>query len=186
TVASTANQILFKNELYTSMKQKTMDQELMTELSRKRQAEQKRKVDALVPKLDRLEGKMKILIGLGDLRGRPGSDQEIYSSTESVTISVTPGDTVRDAKRALIATALPEESFDDFALFDDISEEPLKDAQKLEAAAAAVTATIGGRGGPQRVGGSGRGRGASKAPRLRLPRPYIMLLWAARKKHSYE
>ncbi|CAN0092984.1 unnamed protein product, partial [Discosporangium mesarthrocarpum] len=171
-VASTANQILFKNELYTSMKQKTMDQELMTVLKEKAQAEEKRKVEDLTKKLSRLETKRKVLVGLGDMRGPPGSDQGPFSSP-SMAISVAPGDTIRDVKRALVLAALPDESPDDFALFDDVSEGPLKDAQKVEAVAAASTAV----GGVQEVGG---GKGGAKGPRVRLPRPYIMLLWAAR------
>lgn len=49
-----------QNELYTSMKQKTMDHELMAEINRKIQEEEKRRFANARQAVDRLANKQKV------------------------------------------------------------------------------------------------------------------------------
>lgn len=112
--------------------------------------------------------------------GQPGSDPSSYSSA-SIAVDLSPNDTVRDVKKKLISVASWQDELpEDFGLFDDVSEEPLRDAVAIESALA------GGGGKPAAAGrGTGGKRGApggwSRPPTpIRLPRPYVGLLWAAR------
>lgn len=114
--------------------------------------------------------------------GPPGSDPSLYS-TASIAVAITPGDTVRDVKKKLIhVSGWTDENPEDFGLFDDISEEPLKDAFSIEAALLVAVSKPqgvgigGGRGGGRRAGAAGSGRSAT----IRLPSPYVEMLWAAR------
>ncbi|CAM9554803.1 unnamed protein product [Hapterophycus canaliculatus] len=177
-VANTANQILFKNELYTSMKQKTMDQELMARFNKEAQEEEKRRFEAARAKVERLENKRKVLIGVGDMLGPPGSDPSDYSSA-SISVALAPQDTVHDVKKKLIAAACWSDEFpSDFGLFDDVSEEPLKDGQAIEVALAPAKPPSASKPASKRSGNTGVG-GRAIAP-VRLPRPYVGVLWAAR------
>ncbi|CBJ27034.1 hypothetical protein Esi_0054_0061 [Ectocarpus siliculosus] len=174
-VASTANQILFKNELYTSMKQKTMDQELMARFNREAHEEEKRKFEKARAKVARLENKRKVLIGVGDMVGPPGCDPSECSSA-SVAVDLGLQDTVRDVKKRLIAEAgWRDELPSDFGLFNDVSEEPLMDGQSIDAALAPSKPSSAKKG-VSRRGGSR----ATAAASIRLPRPYVGVLWAAR------
>ncbi|CAM9845376.1 unnamed protein product [Ectocarpus sp. 13 AM-2016] len=174
-VASTANQILFKNELYTSMKQKTMDQELMARFNREAQEEEKRKFEKARAKVARLESKRKVLVGVGDMVGPPGCDPSECSSA-SVAVDLGPQDTVRDVKKRLIAEAgWKDELPSDFGLFNDVSEEPLMDGQSIDTVLApnkpsSAKKAVSTRGGSRATG----------AASIRLPRPYVGVLWAAR------
>lgn len=106
--------------------------------------------------------------------GPPGSDPSAYSSA-SITVALGPLDTVRDVKKKLIAAAdWTDETPLDFGLFDDVSEEPLKDGLAIETALATGNASSAG-GAASRRGGGGRGPAA-----IRVPRPYVGVLWAAR------
>lgn len=115
--------------------------------------------------------------------GPPGCDPSAYSSA-SIAVALSPLDTVRDVKKKLIAAACWEDELpSDFGLFDDVCEEPLKDGQSIEAALApgklqSVGKTASRRGG----GGGGAGAwGGGRAPAtIRMPRPYVGVLWAAR------
>lgn len=115
-----------------------------------------------------------ILIGVGDMTGSPGCDPSLYSSA-SIAVDLGPNDTVRDVKKKLIlAASWVDESPDDFGIFDDASDDPLKDAIAVEpllSRAKHASATGTGR----RTGGGNRG-----SARIRLPRPYVGVVWAAR------
>lgn len=113
------------------------------------------------------------------MTGQPGSDPDLYSSA-SFSVDLTPGDTVRDVKKKLIAVCeWTDENPEDFELYDDVSEEPLKDALPIEAALSASVK-------PPSAGRSGGGGGSRrmgvwvKASSIRLPPPYVGLLWAAK------
>lgn len=105
--------------------------------------------------------------------GPPGCDPSDYSSA-SITVALAPLDTVRDVKKKLIAAAgWADEAPSDFGLFDDASEEPLTDGQAIEAALAP--------GKPSSAGKAASRRGGGRAPAaIRVPRPYVGVLWAAR------
>ncbi len=104
--------------------------------------------------------------------GPPGSDPEAYSSA-SIAVALEPFDTVRDVKKKLIAVARwTDELPSDFGLFDDFTEEPLKDGQLIEAALAP--------GKPSSAGKATRRGGGRTAAPIRVPRPYVGVLWAAR------
>eukprot|EP00904_Undaria_pinnatifida_P005541 jgi/Undpi1/2116/HiC_scaffold_12.g05502.m1 len=187
-VANTANQILFKNELYTSMKQKTMDHEFMARLNKERQEKEKRRFEQANISVKRLESKRKIIIGIGDMSGPPGSDPNLYSPA-SISVALSPHDTIRDAKKKLIiAAAWTDELPEDFGLFDDISEDPFKDAMTLEFALSHGRLTSMGKGGNSvggahgRHAGGGGGLGGTRTPAspMKLPWPYTGVLWAAR------
>lgn len=116
----------------------------------------------------------KVLIGVGDMLGPPGCDPSTYSSA-SIAVALAPLDTVRDVKKKLIsAVGWTDETPSDFGLFDDVSEEPLKDGQTIEAALAHGNSPSGGKAASRR-GGGGRAPAA-----IRVPRPYVGVLWAAR------
>lgn len=129
-----------------------------------------------------------ILIGIGDMAGPPGCDSSLYSPA-SITVALGLHDTVRDAKKKLIiAASWKDELPDDFGLFDDVSEEPLKDAITVELAMSPVKMGSAGRGssglggGRHAAAGGAGGLGGSRGPPpvMRLPWPYIGMLWAAR------
>ena len=104
--------------------------------------------------------------------GPPGCDPSAYSSA-SIAVALAPLDTVRDVKKKLITAAGWEDELpSDFGLFDDVSEEPLKDGQAIEAALAPGKPSSAGKAASRRVG-----RVASS---IRMPRPYVGVLWAAR------
>ncbi|CAM9736798.1 unnamed protein product [Ectocarpus sp. 4 AP-2014] len=173
-VASTANQILFKNELYTSMKQKTMDQELMARFNREAQEEEKRKFEKARAKVARLDNKRKASC-VGDMVGPPGCDPSECSAA-SVAVDLGPQDTVRDVKKRLIAEAgWRDELPSDFGLFNDVSEEPLMDGQSIDAALAPNKPPSAKKAASRRGGSR-----ATAAASIRLPRPYVGVLWAAR------
>lgn len=107
--------------------------------------------------------------------GPPGCDPSAYSPA-SIAVALAPLDTVRDVKKKLIAAAGWEDELpSDFGLFDDVSEEPLKDGQAIEAALAPGKPPSAGKAASRRGGGGGRA-----ASSLRMPRPYVGVLWAAR------
>lgn len=124
----------------------------------------------------------KLLIGVGDMLGPPGCDPSAYSSA-TIAVALAPLDTIRDVKKKLIAAAgWTDETPSDFGLFDDVSEEPLKDGQAIEATLSLASgnnpssSTGTGKGGLRRGGGGG-----GRAPAaIRVPRPYVGVLWAAR------
>lgn len=110
--------------------------------------------------------------------GPPGSDPSPYSSA-SISVDLSSGDTVRDVKKKVIALCeWTDERPEDFGLFDDTSEEAFKDALPIESALSVGTPAPAGRsagaGNHRRAGGWGR-----LVP-MRLPSPYVGLLWAAR------
>lgn len=120
-----------------------------------------------------------ILVGVGDMIGPPGCDPSKYSSA-SIAVDLGLYDTVRDVKKKIIVVASwKDELPDDFGLFDDTSEEPLKDAIAIESALAygKSAPVVKGSG----AGGTRRGLVWNKAPAsIRLPRPYVGVVWAAR------
>lgn len=118
-----------------------------------------------------------ILIGVGDMVGPPGSDPSPYSSA-SISVDISSGDTVRDVKKKLITLSeWTDERPEDFGLFDDTSVEPLKDALSIESALSVAKPASAGR-----IGGTGNRRagGWGRIVPMRLPSPYVGLLWAAR------
>lgn len=120
---------------------------------------------------------LQVLVDTGDMTGRPGSDPNIYSSAWTV-VDLSPGDTVRDVKKRLISALMwTDETPEDFGLFDDISDEPVKDAMLVEPLLSSRKAYSGGK---SIAGGGAVRRGASEVSRMSLPKPYIGLLWAAR------
>lgn len=104
--------------------------------------------------------------------GSPGSDPSLYSSA-SQAVDLSPGETVRDVKKKLISLShWTDERPEDFGLFDDASEEPLKDALPIEVALSIGKAVPTGRTRSRRAGGW--------VTSIKLPRPYVGILWAAR------
>lgn len=113
-----------------------------------------------------------VLIGVGDMLGPPGCDPSAYSSA-SIAVPLAPLDTVRDVKKKLITAAGWEDELpSDFGLFDDVSEEPLKDGQAIEAALAPGKSLSPGKAASR--------RGGRVPSSIRMPRPYVGVLWAAR------
>lgn len=116
--------------------------------------------------------------------GPPGCDTSAYSSA-SIAVDLAPHDTVRDVKKKLITAACwTDELPSDFGLYDDVSEEPLKDGQAIELALAPEKVPSAGKAVSRRGAGGGGwagGAGVGRAPgSIRVPRPYVGVLWAAR------
>ena len=121
------------------------------------------------------------------MSGLPDSDPNLYSQA-SISAALAPHDTVRDAKKKLIAAAWTDELLEDFGLFGDISEDPLKDAMALEFALSHGRLPSMGKAGNSvgsahvRHAGGGGGSGGTRTPAspIKLPWPYTGVLWAAR------
>lgn len=117
-----------------------------------------------------------VLIGVGDMAGPPGCDPSDCSAT-SVAVDLAPQDTVWDVKKRLIAEAgWRDELPSDFGLFNDVSEEPLMDGQSIDSALAPNKPSSA----KKAVSRRGGGRATAAAASIRLPRPYVGVLWAAR------
>lgn len=94
-------------------------------------------------------------------------------------MDLSPGDTVRDVKKKLIfALMWTDETPEDFGLFDETSDDPVKDAMLVEPLLSSRKSHSGSK--SISGGGAVRRGGASEVSRISLPKPYIGLLWAAR------
>lgn len=107
--------------------------------------------------------------------GPPGCDPSPISSA-SIAVTASRKDTIREVKKKLIAAALwKDESPNDFGLFNDYSEEPLKDSTLVESVLALDKPAS-----AERVVGKRTWNKQDAAGSIRLPRPYVLVLWAAR------
>ena len=115
-----------------------------------------------------------VLIGIGDgMVGLPGCDLSPFSSA-SIAATLLPNDAVRVVKKKLITAAVWEDDTpDDFGLFDDCSEKPLEDSALVPSTVALNRPVTPGRIVEKRAQNLAAGV-------IRLPRPYLLVLWAAR------